>query len=743
MKINVKIFVLLASLFCTIHAQDFRSTDDAHAFLLSKMDLSIKELKVANDLLVNGKRSQSLEKIGNYFSQAISQRFYFNWLEFKDRLAEYSSNSKSQIENHKRRASEMMDLYSAINDWNLPMKSIGGKDLSAYEFRHLARQHKALDVMFTYYYEKEDISYLNYLLDFVSSLEESYKEDSFEKKGNGVFESFRAGYRVYNWLFVYNALCATNNFNAEMNFQFIKAFYYHAVELQKTTRKFRYGNHHTKGLVALAMIAMLFPEFEESDSWLDQSIELLAEHLNKEINDDGFQFERSIHYHVGDIDNYFYVYYLAKINGIELPSEFQLRLYKMFEALTKLAYPNKTLPVLQDDTDSPWAEFNKMQDVMSLGYILFDEPSFRYFASDKVSSSKYWFVSRKDKQKLRMSKGAKPEIFSTSLNETGYYTMRNGWSKNDIVITVSAGLSAHKPDHQHGDMLGMQLYAYQNYMLPNYQVRYYLDEFQYFKNSFVKNVCIVDSIPHGRSWKGNRGGSGFGKFLLFPEPIVEEYYTSSIADLFIGRINYEDTEHERKIIFVKEGLIFVKDKIHSSEPKKYQQIWQGKYSREDESRFRSTFANGSGLDIIQLRNISNVDFSTSTRGKSSIIFNSPKSSSHEFLTLLYPFGEFDTRIDERYNLTGPAIPGWNYSSNELVSDDLTIKGSDIFYSHNLVVSFSTSSINNIIFDKKKHDVLIDLRQHTFLILEKSSSTNGNNVGEYMPIMEYKIPGIEK
>jgi short-subunit dehydrogenase len=45
---------------------------------------------------------------------------------------------------------------------------------------------------------------------------------------------------------------------------------------------------------------------------------LLAEHLRKEINKDGFQFERTVHYHLSDIGNYFYVYQLVKNSNLKV-----------------------------------------------------------------------------------------------------------------------------------------------------------------------------------------------------------------------------------------------------------------------------------------------------------------------------------------------------------------------------------------------------------------------------------------
>lgn len=82
--------------------------------------------------------------------------------------------------------------------------------------------------------------------------------------------------------------------------------YYNTAKIfMKNNPKYRPGNHQTRGMSALAMLSILFRDFNGPDLWYQRSISILEEHLSKEVNPDGFQFERSVHYHMGDIENYF------------------------------------------------------------------------------------------------------------------------------------------------------------------------------------------------------------------------------------------------------------------------------------------------------------------------------------------------------------------------------------------------------------------------------------------------------
>ena len=46
-----------------------------------------------------------------------------------------------------------------------------------------------------------------------------------------------------------------------------------------------------------------------------------------------------------------------------------------------MAYPDTSAPVVQDDTDFPWAEKNDISKALTLGYLLFEDPLMGFFAN--------------------------------------------------------------------------------------------------------------------------------------------------------------------------------------------------------------------------------------------------------------------------------------------------------------------------------------------------------------------------
>ncbi|WP_372652958.1 heparinase II/III family protein [Draconibacterium sp.] len=622
-----------------------------NAEIIELLDVNYSsELQAIQNNYKQGNTEQALEELAIYFKERFSERYFFDWKNFENRFSEYNQMYADREEFHKKDAAKHLELYPASTQWKIGFENLKGETVTSYPYRHLTRQHKAGSIAFLYHYTGNK-KYLDYIPEQAASLNTAFNNNEFEtiEDGNGAYECYRAGNRVWNWLLVHQILLASDDYSTTQQLEMIRTFLHTGAKLYHHHPVYTEGNHQTRGMSALAMLAFLFPEIEGSDLWKERSLKRLEEHLEKEIYGDGFQFERTVHYHIDDIENYFYPYQLAKLNRIELKPIWDTRIKGLFDVLLKIAMPNKKAPVLQDDTDSPWAEYNEIDHTMALGAVLFGEPDYVYFASTKVSTEYYWYLKPERLARLSSVQKNEPQLGSCELPETGYYMMRNGWGAKDVYAIVSAGLTPEKPDHQHADMLGLQLCAFGNVLLPNYQVRYYLPDFPEFKNSWVKSVALLDSIPQGREWKGNKGGSGFGKFENLPEPRVLAWEKNKEFDLFVGSHNGYDKEGVktyRTVIFIKDGFWIVRDQfIANGGQHTTQQVWQGHYDVEKEGKHtRSVFPNGAGLEIIQLGDSADQISEASARGKGRSVFQKSFHNETSWTTLLFPFENFEERL---------------------------------------------------------------------------------------------------
>ena len=604
--------------------------------------------EVREQLEVDGKLTEA--GLAAYFREQFSERFYYDYKTFDERFNTYNALYHNEA-HHKERALDHYNKFPDFVQWELPFSYQKGGSVDAYALRHLARQHKMVDIAMLHFNEGKDPKYIRYFVEQMRSLNFALESENFEtiEDGNGVYEVYRAGYRITNWLWIHNMFLSDPAYTDADQLQTIATLLQHGAHLYKNNSKFSPGNHQTKGMSALAAISILLNDFEGTDTWYDRAMLRLSEHLEKEINADGFQFERSVHYHMDDINNYLYTYQLIKINGIEVDQAWEDKLKSLFITLPKIAYPDKSAPVLQDDTRKPWAESNDISGALTLGYLLYDDPSFGYFATNKVDASMYWFLSNAQIEQLNHIEKKQPEYGSLAFEDTQYYIMRQGWEAQDDMMIISAGVDADKPDHQHGDVLGIQAMANGHIILPNYQVRYSLEDLDVFKNSMVKNVALVDDELIGKDWTSNKGGSGFGKFKNLPTPKTIAWNTNDEYDLFVGTHDgFENigVNYSRQVIYVKDEFWIVKDNFTSLTPHDYKQVWQGHYTTElGPDLIRATFPDATGSDIFQL-NTTDTAVTSGARGKNWTVISKENQKDFNFLTVIFPYEGYSNRIDE-------------------------------------------------------------------------------------------------
>lgn len=654
--------------------------------------VSVKDLSnylkpaVRDELSKKGEISTS--ELAQYFREKFSERYFYDWRNFDNRFQRYKRIYPDMEKGHTERALDHMSKYNGNTQWVLPFNYLFGDPVDAYALRHLARQHKMVDIAFYYNYEGEDKQYLDYFKDQMQSLNVALKAGEYEKikDDNGVYEAFRSGYRILNWLQIHNMFLSQEGYSDHDQLTTIATLLQHAAHLYETNQTFNSGNHQTRGMSALAMVSILLRDFVGADKWYNHSMKLLEEHLAREINDDDFQFERTVHYHISDIGNYYYVYQLAKTSQLEVNEFWERKLKSLFATLVKIAYPDKSAPVLSDDTDAPWAEKNDISGALTLGYLLFNNPEMGYFANDFVDAKMFWYLSDSQLEMLDNIETKKPEYGSLHFPTTGYYIMREGWNEDDNMMIISAGLDELKPDHQHGDMLGIQAMANGKVVLPNYQVRYYLKDLELFKNSMTKNVALVDDELQGKQYTSNQGGSGFGKFRELPNPTVISWSNNKNIDVFVGGhdgFQNVGVDYTRQVINLEDDFWIVKDNFRSNTPHTYKQVWQGHYSKElAPNLLRASFDNGTGLDIFQLNDVDAV-VTDGKRGKEWSVVEKNEASNFSFITLVYPFSTFERRIDE--NVENPELKGWMLNNAEWKTEDkdavsLSKENTAIFFS---------------------------------------------------------------
>ena len=248
------------------------STKDLDSYLTNKVQEEFKNKDIVSEA-----------DLAKYFRTKFKERYFYNWETNEKRFENYTALYPDSKANHTARALDHLAKFPAKAQWKLPFNYQNGEPVNAYALRHLARQHKMLDIGYYYFYQDKDEQYLDYFTEQLASLNTAFTNNAYESidDGNGVYEAFRSGYRIINWLQLHNLFLGQSGYSDEEQLTTIATFLQHAQHLYEHNQEFVSGNHQTRGLCALAMLSILLRDFEGADLWYNHSmIYLLLLKLN-------------------------------------------------------------------------------------------------------------------------------------------------------------------------------------------------------------------------------------------------------------------------------------------------------------------------------------------------------------------------------------------------------------------------------------------------------------------------------
>lgn len=669
-KLNIKVFVIGLIISSNIlFASDTitRNKLISDEELIKAFDLNLPEFNKVREYFEKGDVKNSLVELAVYIKERNIPRYFFDSKQVGERVKEYIKLYPSAEKDIINNTDEFIRVFGSDVDWRIPGKDKLGREHTANTIRNLARQSKAVNIAYSYYV-KEDENYVDFLTTHVKDFVNDFEAGKTETGANDVFERYYSGHRTRNWLFAHQLLLNSDDYKNESVILMLKVFFLQGAKLVDVCKNFHWGNHQLHGLAGLYEMTTMFPESPVMKEWNKIALDVIMEHITKEIKPDGFQFERATHYFKLDILNYFRIYQISKLNNKPLPEPFVQRFNKMFDAIVDLATPDKSLPVLQDvqgnyKTDiinkdltaeiesNDVAELSEPKEslFMSLGAILFNNNVYKYFAGENLPHELFWFLNDDANNLYKELPIAKPSDKSVALIESGYYVMRSGRDKDDLYLIIDGGLAEYKPDHTHGGALGISIFGFNEELLKNYRVKYSNSSYKYLKNSLAKNVALADNYLLGQNWISNTSRTGFGIWEKLPQPEVKNWFAGNSFDYFSATHNAFDTlnvDYNRSIIFVKPYFWLVLDKFQSSTMHSYQQIWQTDAEINYDYNYATYKNENGGIHLIQ-SDYSDMNISKINKYETNAVkFEKVGRFDYIFSTVLFPFRKNEVGLPE-------------------------------------------------------------------------------------------------
>ncbi|MCU4174567.1 hypothetical protein [Carboxylicivirga sp. N1Y90] len=88
--------------------------------------------------------------LASVLREQFSERFFYNYQNVDERFELYNQLYSNERE-HRDRAADHMGKYADSTIWKLPFNYLDGSPVNSYALRHLARQHKMMDIAYLYF----------------------------------------------------------------------------------------------------------------------------------------------------------------------------------------------------------------------------------------------------------------------------------------------------------------------------------------------------------------------------------------------------------------------------------------------------------------------------------------------------------------------------------------------------------------------------------------------------------------
>ena len=267
--------------------------------------------------------------------------------------------------------------------------------------------------------------------------------------------------RVANWILGFYFFKDSPTFTDEFLVKFLKSLLAHGRHIMANLEnKGNTNNHYLADLVGLIYLGIAFPEFKEARRWREFGVQELVKEMDKQVYDDGMDFEASTCYHRLALELLFYPALLCRLNGIELPVGFVGKLEKMFGFVLYLLKPNGRMPQIGDN-DNGRLHVPGKRDSLDMTYLLtfatlyFDDPSYKVeefgFAPEAL-----WFFGPEAYDRWNGMPGRSVQgIGSKAFPDAGVFVMRNGI--DFMVISCGPDGQGGIGGHSHNDKLSFEL----------------------------------------------------------------------------------------------------------------------------------------------------------------------------------------------------------------------------------------------------------------------------------------------
>lgn len=421
------------------------------------------------------------------------------------------------------------------------------------------------------------------------------------KRAYNVKDTWRkldSGIRIVNWLKGYYCIRGSDLWGQEEEELFQKALQLHGMYLQiaytSHDRQSNWGFLESNGLF---QIALLCPQWNDSELWLGTAVKRLNEMCQIQVFGDGMHNEQCTMYHHEVLHCLFESVLLAEKNDYVIPTLLKNTLNQMFGASLSFVQPDGYQPMIGD------SDGTDIRDVLTRGAVMYRRGDLKKLGYHHLDYEGIWYFGKQGNDFYEQLQEHEPDFTSIAQPHSGYMFMRSDWSRDARYLWFDAGHMDVIRAHGHDDVLHFSLHAYGTEFLTDPgRYTYMENKFRrYFKESFQHNTLSVDGASisnYVNSWK----------WKDMAEPYDSYWHSNDVFDYAQGSHDgylrlADPVRVRRQIVFVKPAYWIIVDTCRAHSHHEYTlpfHFAEGLAIKVEESRLVLEANNGASLDIIPL-----------------------------------------------------------------------------------------------------------------------------------------------
>ncbi|MGO4291833.1 heparin-sulfate lyase HepC [Chitinophaga sp. RAB17] len=412
LKKIIPLYCLLLAFF-TASAQDTALT----AASFRNLNLAYPGLETVSQLVTTGKYDQAARELLTYYRQRTNIKH-----------PEYNLQDKASYAGKPISKEVLEKADKALLHQFQPQKGYGfydyGKDIN-WQYWPVKDNEVRWQLHRVYWWQPMGLAYWStgdekYAKEWVFQFDDwvrknplglSAENDSFAWRPLEISE------RLQSLTGTFNLFVSATSFTPRFLLEFLNSYSQQAAYIPDHYTKV--GNHLLFEAQRMIYAGCFFPELKNASAWKKSGIEVLNREIQKQVYEDGMQFELSPSYHNASIDIFLKALRMAQLNGGEddFPTSYKKTIEHMIFATINFSFPDYTFPMFGDS----WlVTKNAMLKQYQSWYEAFPEnPVIQYYATDG-------------------NKGQQPSFLSQGLTKAGFYTFRNGWDMRSTVLVLKA-----------------------------------------------------------------------------------------------------------------------------------------------------------------------------------------------------------------------------------------------------------------------------------------------------------------